>query len=191
MFTLGGGDISVWSTTGDIDAGRGAKSAISAPPPRITVDTQGNVVIDFGAAVAGSGIRTIVTADNVAPGDVDLIAPKGIVNAGDAGIGTAGNLNVAAQQVVGLDNIQVGGSSAGVPAETSNLGATLSSASTSSSSASASAASSVDQRSDATSAAPIAQSVLTWLDVFVEGFGDEVCKPNDAECLRRNSSSGR
>ena len=29
-------------------------------------------------------------------------------------------------------------------------------------------------------------SALSWLDVFVEGFGAEVCKPNDAECLKRN-----
>ena len=42
---------------------------------------------------------------------MDLIAPAGKVDAGDAGIGSAGNLNVAAQQVVGLDNIQVGGTS--------------------------------------------------------------------------------
>jgi hypothetical protein len=27
---------------------------------------------------------------------------------------------------------------------------------------------------------------MNWLDVFVEGFGEEVCKPNDEECLRRN-----
>jgi hypothetical protein len=27
---------------------------------------------------------------------------------------------------------------------------------------------------------------LGWLDVFVEGFGAEVCKPNDLDCLKRN-----
>ena len=129
VFTLRGGDIAIWSTVGDIDAGRGAKSAISAPPPTITIDASGKVTLDFAGAVAGSGIRAIVTADDVEPGDVDLIAPAGKVDAGDAGIGSAGNLNVAAQQVVGLDNIQVGGTSTGVPAETSSLGASLSGAS--------------------------------------------------------------
>jgi hypothetical protein len=187
IFTLGGGDIAVWSTLGDIDAGRGAKSAISAPPPRVSIDSQGNVVVDLGAAVAGSGIRTIVTGEDIRAGDVDLIAPRGIINAGDAGIGSAGNLNVAAQQVAGLDNIQVGGNSAGVPAETSNLGASLSGASASSSSANSAASSSLGERgTEEQTVAPLAQSALGWLDVFVEGFGEEVCKPTDDECLRRN-----
>jgi hypothetical protein len=187
VFTLGGGDIAVWSTLGDIDAGRGAKSAISAPPPRVIIDAQGNVQVDFGAAVAGSGIRTILTGANTHPGDVDLIAPAGIVNAGDAGIGSAGNINVAAQQVVGIDNIQVGGSSTGVPAETSNLGAALSGASAAGSASSTAGSSSVESREpEAQAAAPLAQTALGWLDVFVEGFGEETCKPTDEECLRRN-----
>lgn len=186
LFTLGGGDIAVWSTTGNIDAGRGAKSSVSAPPPRITVDSKGNVVVDFGGAVAGSGIRTIVTAPGVRPGDVDLIAPTGIVNAGDAGIGAAGNINIAAQQVVGLDNIQVGGKSTGVPAETSNLGASLSGVSAVSSSAANAAQSSATDSGRKEGPAPLADTALGWLDVFIEGFGEEVCKPNDAECLNRN-----
>ncbi|MEJ1964400.1 MAG: filamentous hemagglutinin family protein [Gammaproteobacteria bacterium] len=189
IFTLGGGSIAVWSTLGDIDAGRGAKSAISAPPPVVTTDPQGNVKVDFGAAVAGSGIRTIVTREEVRPGDVDLIAPAGIVNAGDAGIGAAGNLNVAAQQVVGLDNIQVGGSSTGVPAETSNLGASLSGASNASTSASSSSSDAVEQRSGAAGPAPLADTALGWLEVFVEGFGEEVCKPSDEQCLQRSRKS--
>jgi hypothetical protein len=150
------------------------------------VDTKGNVVIDFGGAVAGSGIRTIVTSPDVKPGDVDLIAPSGIVNAGDAGIGASGNLNVAAQQVVGLDNIQVGGNSTGVPAETSNLGASLSGASSVSSSAANAAQSSVADSGRKDGPAPLADTALGWLEVFVEGFGEEVCKSNDAECLNRN-----
>jgi hypothetical protein len=36
------------------------------------------------------------------------------------------------------------------------------------------------------SAAPLAESAISWLDVFVEGFGEESCKANDAECLKRN-----
>ena len=39
IFTLAGGDILIWSNNGDIDAGRGSKSSISAPPPVIRVDT--------------------------------------------------------------------------------------------------------------------------------------------------------
>ena len=49
----------------------------------------------------------------------------GTVNAGDAGIGAAGNINIAARTVVGLSNIQFGGTSTGVPAQISNAGASL------------------------------------------------------------------
>jgi len=186
VFTLRGGDIAIWSTAGDIDAGRGAKSAISAPPPTILVDPSGRVTLDFAGAVAGSGIRAILTDSSVTPGDVDLIAPSGIVDAGDAGIGSAGNLNVAAQQVVGLDNIQVGGTSTGVPAETSSLGASLAGASAAGSSATSAASDKAGVSPASQTAAPLADSALGFLDVFLEGFGSEVCKPDDNECLKRN-----
>jgi hypothetical protein len=185
VFTLRGGDIAIWSTTGDIDAGRGAKSSISAPPPTILVDPSGRVTLDFAGAVAGSGIRGIITDDAIKPGNVSLMAPAGIVDAGDAGIGSAGNLNVAAQQVVGLDNIQVGGTSTGVPAETSNLGAALSGASAVGSSA-ASSTSDPALAAASQTTAPLADSAFGFLDVFLEGFGSEVCKPDDTECLKRN-----
>jgi filamentous hemagglutinin family protein len=185
VFTLGGGNIAIWSTLGNIDAGRGAKTAISAPPPVVIADSAGNVITDFSTAVAGSGIRTILTGDATKAGDVDLIAPAGFVNAGDAGIGAAGNLNVAAQRVLGLDNIQVGGASTGVPPAVSNIGAALSGASAASSSTSNAAGASVADSASSTKSAPVASAALGWLDVFVEGFGQEVCKPSDTECLRR------
>lgn len=185
VFTLLGGDIAIWSTTGDIDAGRGAKSSVSAPPPAVLVDSTGRVTLDFAGAVAGSGIRTIATDDKVTPGDVDLIAPAGIVNAGDAGIGSAGNLNIAAQQVVGLDNIQVGGASTGVPAETSGLAAGLSGVTAVASSSSSAAASSVSDESGKDSDTPLAQTALSWLEVFVIGLGEDNCKQDDIDCLKR------
>ena len=55
-------------------------------------------------------------------------APKGTVNAGDAGI-RAGNLNIAALVVLGADNITVSGTSAGTPvADTSAVSAASSGA---------------------------------------------------------------
>ncbi len=47
------------------------------------------------------------TVKGVEPGDVDLIAPEGVVDAGDAGIRSSGNLNIAATQVLNADNISV------------------------------------------------------------------------------------
>ena len=186
IFTLLGGDIAVWSTHGNIDAGRGAKSSLAAPAPTVTIDPTGRVEVSFTGAVTGSGIRTIVTADDVEPGDVDLIAPSGFVNAGDAGIGSAGNLNIAAQSVIGLDNIQVGGTSTGVPAETSGLGASLAGVTASASSSSKASSDSVSEDEEKRSATPqLAQTALSWLDVFVVGLGEENCKQDDMECLKR------
>ena len=187
VFTLGGGNISIWSTLGNIDAGNGAKTSISAPPPTIQVDANGNVTLDFGAAIAGSGIRTIQSEPGVDAGDVNLIAPVGFVNAGDAGIGSAGNINIAAQRVIGATNINFGGTATGVPPEVSGIGAALSAASSVANSATTSATNSVDNSASQSSAtAPLAAAALGWLDVFVEGFGEDVCKPNDIECLKRN-----
>jgi filamentous hemagglutinin family protein len=190
VFTLGGGNIAIWSTLGNIDAGRGAKSAISAPPPVIRIDASGNVLIDFSTAVAGSGIRTIQTEPTTPAGNVDLMAPAGFVNAGDAGIGSSGNLNIAAQRVLGLDNIQVAGVSTGVPPEVSGIAASLSGAAAASSSTTSASQGSVQEgAANSKSEAPLAATALNWLDVFIEGFGEEVCKSSDTACLQRQKST--
>jgi hypothetical protein len=116
VFTLQGGNILMWSTIGNIDAGKGSKSASSTPAPLLVVDlVTGAFNVDATSSVVGSGIRVLLANKNVVPGDVDLIAPVGTVNAGDAGIGSAGNITIAALHVVGADNINFGGTSAGVP----------------------------------------------------------------------------
>ena len=115
VLTAGGGGILLWSTLGNIDAGKGAKTAVAAPPPLIRTDASGNIVTELQGVVTGSGIGVLLTSPDLVPGDIDLIAPSGEVNAGDAGIRAAGNLNIAAVRVVGADNIQVGGVSTGVP----------------------------------------------------------------------------
>ncbi len=119
QFTLGGGDITDWSSTGDIDAGKGSKTASAAPPPLIRTDENGNTLVDISGVVSGSGIGTLQTLPTAPLGNVYLIAPNGTVNAGDAGIRSSGNLLVAAQRVIGADNISVGGVSSGVPAVSS------------------------------------------------------------------------
>jgi hypothetical protein len=192
IFTLGGGNILIWSDEGSIDAGRGAKSAVSAPPPSILINSDGTVALNFSGAAAGSGIRTIQTNPSVPLGNVDLIAPVGTVNAGDAGIGAAGNINIAAREVVGLDNIQFGGTSTGVPSQVSNIGASLSGASSAASGASNASTSSVaGNAAEKEAAAPLAQTALSWLDVFVTGLGEENCKPDDIECLKRQKTPAR
>jgi hypothetical protein len=88
--------------------------------------------------------------------------------------------------VVGLDNIQVGGTSTGVPAETSSLGAALSGASAVASSATSAAGEGAGAAAAGQGAAPLATAAFGFLDAFLEGFGEEVCKPDDTECLKRN-----
>lgn len=124
VFTLGGGDIVAWSSDGDIDAGKGAKTALSAPPPRLIYDsTTGTYTAELSGEATGSGIATLRTLAGVPQGDVVLMAPHGTVDAGDAGIRVSGNLVIAAQFVRNADNIQVSGSSVGVPTAVDNSGA--------------------------------------------------------------------
>jgi hypothetical protein len=118
---------------------------------------------------------------------VDLIAPVGTVNAGDAGIGSSGNLTIAANKVLGTDNIQIGGSASGVPAATSGLAASLSGVSAVGGASTTSATKAVDEAAAKADkdAAPITQAALSWLEVFVVGLGDENCRQDDLECLKR------
>ena len=117
VFALGGGDIAIWSSEGDIDAGRGAKSALAAPPPIVSFDANGNLVVTFPPVVSGSGIRTSAPIGK-RQGNVSLFAPGGVVNAGEAGI-AGKDVTISATAVLGSNNIQVGGVGSGVPAASS------------------------------------------------------------------------
>ncbi|MBY0579193.1 MAG: filamentous hemagglutinin family protein [Burkholderiales bacterium] len=119
VFTLQGGNILMWSSYGNLDAGKGSKTVSSTPPPILTVDPKtGTFNVDVTQSVVGSGIRVLLANKNVIPGSVDLFAPSGVINAGDAGIGAAGNIFLGALHVVGADNINFGGVAAGVPVTT-------------------------------------------------------------------------
>lgn len=121
ILTFAGGDEIIWSTLGDIDAGRGAKTARSSTAPLVTTDVDANTKITERADISGSGIGTVIGYAGVAEGDVDLIAPKGTVNAGDAGIRVSGNFNVAALFVLNVDNIKVGGETKGLPKQSVSI----------------------------------------------------------------------
>jgi hypothetical protein len=125
VFTLQGGDILLWATKGDIDAGRGARVASATPPPRLRVTGDGQVVLDLTQSVAGSGIGALRANPDAPESNVYLFAPEGTVNAGEAGIRVSGNLTIGAQQVLGADIIQAGGVSVGVPADSGSAAAGL------------------------------------------------------------------
>jgi filamentous hemagglutinin len=184
VFAADGGDILVWSTDGNVDAGRGAKTAISAPAPTVTFNAQGQIQTNFPAALQGSGIQALATTDGVSPGDVDLYAPQGVVNASDAGI-VAGNLTIGATAVLGRNNITVSGVSVGVPVDASGLGASLAGSSSVGSSAATAANLAADSANKADTATPLSQNALGFLDVFIMGLGEDTCKPEDVDCLKR------
>jgi filamentous hemagglutinin len=176
VFAADGGNIMVWSTDGDIDAGRGAKTAISAPAPTISFDENGRAVVDFPPALTGSGIQTLASTPGTKQGKVSLFAPRGIVNAGDAGI-RAGDLVIGATAVLGADNIQVSGVAIGTPVDTGGLGASLASVSAVASSASNSATDLVDSgEGKEQQAASLGDTALTWLEVFVVGLGEDTAE---------------
>ncbi|MCX6963500.1 MAG: filamentous hemagglutinin family protein, partial [Verrucomicrobia bacterium] len=82
IFTLRGGDITIWSSTGDIAAGTSAKTVVSAPPTRVIVDVQSAVVkTDLAGLATGGGIGVLAAVESVPAGDVFLIAPEGVVDA--------------------------------------------------------------------------------------------------------------
>ena len=113
IFTLDGGDILLWSSNGNVDAGKGARSAQSVPPPITVFDENGNPQTVFPPAISGSGIGTFQTPGRE-PGDVYLFAPRGFIDAGEAGIQSGGNLTIVGD-VINAENIDVGGVSVGVP----------------------------------------------------------------------------
>ena len=125
IFTLHGGNIIIWSSDGNIDAGASSRTVQSAPPTRVLVDSQSaDVQTDLAGLATGGGIGVLETVVGAPPGNVDLIAPVGTINAGDAGIRSSGNVNIAAEQVLNAGNIQAGGSKTGVPTTTTpNVGA--------------------------------------------------------------------
>ncbi|RBP43623.1 filamentous hemagglutinin family protein [Roseimicrobium gellanilyticum] len=172
IFTLRGGNITIWSSTGDIAAGSSAKTVQSAPPTRVLIDPQSaDITTDLAGLATGGGIGVLATVKNVPPGDVDLIAPVGTVDAGDAGIRATGNLSIAAAAVLNASNIAVGGTSTGTPSApvvaAPNIGGLTTASSTAGAAASAATQAANTPRQEA---APV-DAVPSIMVVEVLGYG--------------------
>jgi filamentous hemagglutinin len=170
IFTLHGGNEIIWSTQGNIAAGASSKTVVSAPPTRVVIDpTSGAVQTDLAGLATGGGIGVLASVVGAPPGDVDLIAPLGTIDAGDAGIRASGNLNISALKVLNSDNIQVGGKSSGVPTGASvNLGA-LAAASSAAGSSEAAASNNTPSRQNAGD--NNGQDITSVISVEVLGYG--------------------
>lgn len=166
IFSLSGGDITLVSQYQDIDAGRGAKTAASAPPPTLEFDAFGNARVDISSSVAGSGIRTLKTGADVPRASVYAASPRGVFDAGDAGVGSSGDVVLVAASVLNANNISAGGAVSGTPAvDASGLGGAVS-APTVQTSRAEDVARNVFGGKDALAKA------FTFLTVDVLGFGD-------------------
>ncbi len=173
VMTTFGGDIQIWSAEGDINAGRGSQTTVVYTPLRRIYDAWGNVSLSPQVPSTGAGIATLNPIPEVAPGDIDLIAPLGTIDAGEAGIRVSGNVNVAALQVVNAANIQTQGQSSGIPLVASvNTGALTSASAAASSATQAAEDVSRQQQAAARQRMP---SVIT---VQVLGFGNERLEPS-------------
>ena len=168
IMTTFGGDILAWSAQGDINAGRGSKTTLVYTPPKREYDLLGNVKLSPNVPSTGAGIATLAPIAQVPPGDVDLIAPLGTIDAGEAGIRVSGNVNIAALQVVNAANIQVKGQSTGLPVVAAvNVGA-LTNASAAASQAAIAAQDTVQRERTAQR-----QALPSVFTVRVLGFGNE------------------
>jgi len=181
IFTLRGGDAVIWSTNGDIAAGSSSRTVQSAPPTRVVIDPQSaSVETDLAGLATGGGIGVLAAVEGVEPGDVDLIAPTGTIDAGDAGIRVSGNINLAAVTVVNAGNISAGGTSTGGNATVSAPSvATVTTASNSAAATTTAAPSPEEETRE-----EVPQEVATQLSVFdvvVIGYGGGAAAEEDED----------
>ena len=172
IFTLRGGNEIIWSAIGNIAAGSSSKTVQSAPPTRVLIDPQSaNVITDLAGLATGGGIGVLASVAGMKPGNVDLIAPVGTIDAGDAGIRVSGNLNISAAVVANSGNIAAGGTSTGTaPSAPSAPSVSSMSAASTTAGASATAVENASKQEAATSAPP-AEAPLSFISVEVIGYG--------------------
>jgi filamentous hemagglutinin len=184
VFALGGGDITVVSQFGNIDAGRGAKTASSAPPPLLTTDANGNTRLDIAGSIAGSGIATLRTSPEQAPGNVYAVAPRGIFDAGDAGVRSTGFVAIQAAVVLNSNNITASAGVSGSPVVSAGGPASA-----------ATPAGAANAAQDTLKQVALAPKETLGLSVEVLGYGDaddaDADDPKDSEEERKKKRANR
>ena len=168
IMTIFGGSIMGWTAQGDINAGRGSKTTVVYTPPKRVYDNWGNVSLSPSVPSTGAGIATLNPIPEVPAGDIDLIAPLGTIDAGEAGIRVSGNVNIAALHVVNAANILTQGKSSGVP-----VTATVNTGAMSSASAAGAAASQAAEDAARSQQAAAKQGRASIVTVEVLSFGSE------------------
>jgi filamentous hemagglutinin family protein len=182
LFTEAGGDIVMWSSNADLNAGEGAKTSADFPPIAVTVSQDLFDTLNKDANVTGAGIAAFEPAPGVPAPNVYLIAPRGTVDAGAAGVRVAGNLFIAANAVANADNFKVQGSAFGIP----QSGAVNIGAQTSANSAAAAAAANAQNVAGGQGAQPQRSTISVNILGFDSGGTEslQACAPSDLQCRR-------
>ena len=129
VMTFAGGDITVWSDQGNINAGRGSKTSVNATESEAVFDEgTGTWSIVFEAPAVGSGIRTLTfdpdgiegPKEEPLAGDIFLFAPEGEIDAGEAGI-SGTNVTLGATEILNAQNITFSQGSVGVPVAAASI----------------------------------------------------------------------
>ena len=121
VMTFDGGDILLWSNTGDINAGYGSKAAVASSDFYYVLQDDGTYKKIYQVPAVGSGVRA--TASNISnAGDIYAFAPSGIIDAGEAGI-AGNNVTLAATEILNAQNIEVSGLAIGFTTSSGSGGA--------------------------------------------------------------------
>ncbi|MBR0838980.1 filamentous hemagglutinin family protein [Bradyrhizobium liaoningense] len=115
VLTTQGGDVLMWSSNGDLDAGRGSKTTLSAPALQVLYDQDDYQSVDLGGFVTGAGIGTLKASRAARASNLYLLAPRGKIDFGTAGVQSSGNAVFVAPVVANYGNSSVQGSTTGVP----------------------------------------------------------------------------
>ncbi|WP_421848891.1 filamentous haemagglutinin family protein [Novosphingobium sp.] len=173
VFSVGGGNIVMFSSNGDLNAGQGPRSASNFPPVTVRFNLDGYAEVDSAGSVSGAGIGAFKPTPDSPASSVSLIAPVGTVDAGDAGVRASGDVVVIAARVANADAISSSsGSISGVPASAPAAVATP---------AGANAAATAQSNGQNGNGNADKRSIIT---VEVRGFaGSDPCDdPNDPNC---------
>ncbi|MFM9976623.1 MAG: filamentous hemagglutinin family protein [Sphingomonadaceae bacterium] len=178
LFTNATGNISAWSSNGDLNAGQGPKSAANFPPVTVRFGLNGLPVVDTAGGIVGAGIGAFKQSPTDPDSRIVLVAPVGEVDAGDAGVRASGDIFVAAARVANADNFKAGGTISGVPSNVAVAAPAVPAA------AGAALAAIIRQSRPA----PVSDDLRTLISVDIVGFagGDRCQDPNntDPDCPR-------
>lgn len=173
VFTQAGGDITMWSSNGDLNAGQGPRSASNFPPVTVRFNLDGYSEVDSAGSVSGAGIGAFQRRPTDPASSIILLAPVGEVDAGDAGVRATGNVLVAAARVANSEGFSAGGSISGVPSLAATPAAVVPT----------SAASAVTSQSNSSSSGPDTSNRRSIITVDVIGFAGNAapCEPGSTD----------